>query len=1122
MNQTQLAKISFKKRMNKINQKKRPNSSCFIRSTNYSINSTYGGMERSRKKSMNNINLTQLNYSCIGNNTYLLPSKYNSINISENNIPTLNYKNKSKNLLYEDSIKLKIKINKLKQELDLAKSENRKKEEEIKKREKAIETAKNKLKENNSFGNLKEENIIIKLKDNYQILKSKINKQVEENNKLQNEIKQLNINELENENNNNLILLKEKINEYNDNLQFNLMFNDELNLCTFNKKEFFNNHSYIEKMQKKINEKTKKINLMKENLQIMKDRINQIEENRKRIISYNDSIKKQNEKLLIDKKKREDFILKKPLILGKINEYELKTKNFEDKNKNNENQINSYNLERQKLTKQIKESEISKPIDYTNLICIEKNPKENINQKILLLESLIKESKDRQNEFIEIFAYYDDYVRQKNNYELINNEAKLIEEKNNYNNNNQNSYGNNNDNDNVNFDSSPHEEFNNNKKETKDVFIDNNDNDNSPPFIPSSIDSKNKFKENNKNFEDNKKSKDNVEIKNDIKIKKENKEQKNEKENQNIKENNDTKDKDKYKVIDIYGNQEISDNNNQTVNKNENQELIDKNETQEMNHLKEKEDIINKINSNEESNKNNEINKYKESLENQNINKINDVKDNNENQKKEKDEKNNNTNEINEDKDKNTNKYNEINENKNNEINENNNNGINENENNNNEINENIDYDEYKDNKEFNNNKNTNEHKEYNTINNKVNEDSKENNKELNENKSINENKENEEIKKEDFIIIENEDSKINKKDDINSINTNKQIEKDKIDSKKKIEKKFKSFKIILSIMLMIKKIPTDKIEDILSTYQTKLKDNNNIKNNDEDKNNFLLNIGKDILNLINNNNENDLKFLKKYLIYFLEEKYQNNIEIFVKNIINDLISKNKLTFGDNEDEENQMLGKIIQAYSAKSNMIIQKIGKEKKKFISYKNLKRCLKEEELYVKNNKEKSELFKFFIYVLKKNSSLTDSDISLFDFIVEDIINFFNGILDIINDKRNDDNVINEEDEGGLTITDEDFKKIINKFTNDFNLFLREKKLTLNTLLGEENINIMVKDGKEIEVIDIYKFIYILNEKGFQLNDNFIISCIFAKYQINENLEVIDINLLNNDLQLIENGF
>ena len=255
----QYGKLSFKKRIKKINEKQRPKSSCNVHSINYSISSTYGGVEMGRKKSMNNSNLTQLNNSCIYNDTYLLPSRYNSINISENYISTMKNKNKSKNLLYEDSIKLKTKINKLKKELALAKSNNHKKEEEIRKREKAIEVAKNKLKGNNSFGNLREENIIIKLKDNYQILKSRIKKQVEENNKLQNDIKELNINDLEKENNHNMTLLKNKITEYNYNLQFNLDFNNELNLCNFDKKEFFNNHEYIKKMQKIIEEKVQKL-----------------------------------------------------------------------------------------------------------------------------------------------------------------------------------------------------------------------------------------------------------------------------------------------------------------------------------------------------------------------------------------------------------------------------------------------------------------------------------------------------------------------------------------------------------------------------------------------------------------------------------------------------------------------------------------------------------------------------------------------------------------------------------------------------------------------------------------------------------------------------------------------
>ena len=273
--------------------------------------------------------------------------------------------------------------------------------------------------------------------------------------------------------------------------------------------------------------------------------------------------------------------------------------------------------------------------------------------------------------------------------------------------------------------------------------------------------------------------------------------------------------------------------------------------------------------------------------------------------------------------------------------------------------------------------------------------------------------------------------------------------------------------------------------------------------------------MSKDILSVINDKNENDIKSLKKILIYLLEEKYENNEELFYKNIINDLISKTKLTFAENEDEENKLLGKIIGLYSNKSNIIIEKLNKDNKKFISYKTLKKYLKEENLYIKNNKETIELFKFFIYVLKKNLNLIDENFSMYDFIVEEIVKFFKSILDIKKDKIIDDN-INDENDDGLTVTVEDFTKIINKFLKDFNNFLKEKNNNLNDLLGEDKINIMIKSGKEIEVINIHKFLEIINSKGFNLEDNFVVSCIFAKYQIDENLEDINITLLEDDLK------
>ena len=98
-NNIEYDRMSFKKRISKINNnnsKRRPNSSFIIpSSTNYTMNSLY---LKNNDVSKN----TQLNNSCLYENK--MQSK---INLKKNII---------KNILYDDSIKLKKKINKLEQE----------------------------------------------------------------------------------------------------------------------------------------------------------------------------------------------------------------------------------------------------------------------------------------------------------------------------------------------------------------------------------------------------------------------------------------------------------------------------------------------------------------------------------------------------------------------------------------------------------------------------------------------------------------------------------------------------------------------------------------------------------------------------------------------------------------------------------------------------------------------------------------------------------------------------------------------------------------------------------------------------------------------------------------------
>ena len=853
--------LTFHKRISKLSSAKvRPNSSFGIPSTNYTINSLKGERSLSMRKSREVSKYNQLNRSCFFNRNYNSKSQIRCNSALD--------KKRNSKILYEDSIKLKTKINKLRKELLIMKSDNVKKSEEIKKRKREIISCKAREK---TYDNLKEENTISKLKDNYEFLRNKTKKMKENNNKLLNDLKTRNLFFQEQENENNLILLKEKIIEYNNSLQQNSEFDNQIYYTHFNREEFFYNHNYIESIQRQIDDKNKKIFLMRENLYQLKENFNKIEQERQKMLSYNKSLEKRNEKLLIEKKKREDFILQKPVILRKINEYEKKAKGIEDENRKNESEIEKLSNTNKMMIKQLKESQIPKPMDYNKIITIERNPNNNIDQRIVLLQSLIKESKDRQNEFIEIFEYYDDYVQQKEKYEIINDEAKMIEEKN---------------------------------------------------------------------------------------------------------------------ILNM--------NNNQNIDDNKNNNIDDSNFEEKKN--------IEKDSGKKEENNINEINNLTNALKEKNIQKN---IDEDKSQRKEKDMLNNSPSSINS---KNKEKFDE---------------------------NENVE------------------------------EKSKESKEKINQRE-----------------IKENEKEKDNNK-----------------------EKKYKTFQFLLSIIFLNQGLKKEEIEQII------LEENSYI-NEDE----YLSNLSKNILSLIDDKNEKDMETLQKIFKYQLKNNYSNDVDLFKAKIIPDFLEKNKFTLVQTEEDENQYLAKMIQIYGPCCNNLLEKLKnfqKDETNLISYKDLKKILKEENIYSKNDKEKINIFKFFIFVLKKNSSFQDENASINDFFLPDIINFIKGITDIISGKKIESEDLNEDDDG-LTITDEEFKKILNNFLNDLNQKIEEKKIELNELLGEHNIREIEKDGKNMKIMDIYKFVETLKENGINLIDSLVISCIFNRYQINENSEDINISALQRDLE------
>lgn len=804
-------KISFKKRI-KILKLKKSSSTPYILRTNDSTkgnNTAVAGEKPLNKSYSQKFNLN--NSTLLNPNNNFIKGFSSILNSNTNNVQTL---------LYDDIMKLKNKINKLKLELSFLKSESRKKDEEIKKIEKFIETSTNKENEKKTIVKLQGQSQIIKLKNKYQKLQEELKEKKEENSKIIHKVKNIDIIKFQNDNNYNIDIFKEKVNEYKNNLISNKEREKEINSNYFNKSEFFENHSYLEKILKSIEIKNIKINSMKEHLQYLKDQFNKMDENKKKLLTYNDSIEKNNQKLLLEKKKREEFLMKKPVIIRKIKEFEKKAKDLDTKERQNSlNIININNMRNKRIEQQQEQEKVKFIID------IQANPIENINQKILLYDSLIKESKERQNEFIELFEYYNDYIKQKENYEIIKKEANLIEEKDNQ---------------------------------------ENNDD----------VSSSSRIKQ------------------------------------QNIEEKNNEGKEDEYTPF-----------------------------------------IRSSLNS---TNRNNDIN---------------------------------------------------------------------------------IDKDD-------------------------------ENKKEIN--------------------------------DDNNNNNGNK--------------KKYQNFKFLLSIMINIKGVEKDKIENILLNFRTQ----NYFLDNLTDKNNYLFKLSKEILALIGDKNEKDINSLKNMLIYYLEEKYQNNKESFLNNIVNDFVENNQLLFNKNNNDK--LLEKIKKEYSENSNSIIEKIKNNKKKIISYKNLKKLFKKENLYNKDDKEKIELFHFFIYTIKKNSSSSNNKRSIQDFIIKDIVKIFNEHPKNDNNKKvGDNNVnINNSNSAGMSMTKEESKKALDNFCTQFKSFLNDKGMNLKEFIGENNIKYIQKDENEISTVNINKFFGLLKLNKFNIDGNLNLNYIFSCYKVDENSEDININLLENDLK------
>ena len=426
-------------------------------------------------------------YSANINSSKVSYHNYSVSNSNDSNktfVNVFNVSNMSKTKLYEETLQLKNQINRIQKDIALAKTENLKIENEINQKEKAIENVNNKI---DYFDKLKDDNEISKLKDKFREIKSELNEQIEENEKIKNDIKRINISNLNLIQEQKIEKLKNIVNEYYKITKINADNEKIIEEYKEKIKIFNSNHHKINNMKDDIEKSKKNIHLMNREIRNLTEQIKNNENKIKKEKLNIKNLKQLNERLLYEKKNREDYIHKKPILQKQIDDLQNKLKEYKKQSIRNEQELNKINEQNSKL-KNIpeKKSFLSvKPLNYDLYVQIDKNPEEEESEKVRLLESLIKESKKRQNEYLDIISYYDDYAKQKKMYDRIKDDDKTTADNNENinvnegetNNNNNNNNAHNQDNEN-NLNNKEKNNDLNQKKEINNENLINNDNDN--------------------------------------------------------------------------------------------------------------------------------------------------------------------------------------------------------------------------------------------------------------------------------------------------------------------------------------------------------------------------------------------------------------------------------------------------------------------------------------------------------------------------------------------------------------------------------------------------------------------------------------------------------------------
>ena len=328
---------------------------------------------------------------------------------------------------------------------------------------------------------------------------------------------------------------------------------------------------------------------------------------------------------------------------------------------------------------------------------------------------------------------------------------------------------------------------------------------------------------------------------------------------------------------------------------------------------------------------------------------------------------------------------------------------------------------------------------------------------------------------------------------DTDNMNTNSNENNNNKNTQKLFtEEEFSEFTFVLLKNLESKKITAEIAKEKIILIQNKNEEIPNEK--------FIQQMSHNILTCLNNKNEESIKKLNRWLNFILNIS-ENNQNIMTEKFLSLLTNIKIYT-----PEEELLLSKKVKKYLLpRKDIILSKLEPFKNKFISFLFLKQIIEEQKVEMKD-----DYSQYLFYAMKK---FDDPTVSLYDLKVQNI-------FDILNDNQHDSKMDEESD---IEITGEEFTTIISNFIMQLMMYLNKNKITLREVIKDliQSLNIDEEDlnQEKIDIVLIEPFINRMKEIGITINNDIETFCIFNRYKLTDEYEIISVNLLEREIENFE---